>query len=145
MRSIIQRVSSANVVVDNKIVGEIEKGFVVLLGISNEDTEETVKKMVNKITNLRIFSDENDKMNLSIKDVNGQLLVISQFTLYADCSNGNRPSFTLAGKPEHANQLYEYFIKEAKKQGIIVENGIFGADMKVSLTNDGPVTIMLEM
>ncbi len=145
MRSIIQRVSSANVVVDNKIVGEIEKGFVVLLGISNEDTEETAKKMVNKITNLRIFSDENDKMNLSIKDVNGQLLVISQFTLYADCSNGNRPSFTLAGKPEHANQLYEYFIKEAKNQGIIVENGIFGADMKVSLTNDGPVTIMLEM
>lgn len=145
MRSIIQRVSSANVVVDNKIVGEIEKGFVVLLGISNEDTEETAKKMVNKITNLRIFSDENDKMNLSIKDVNGQLLVISQFTLYADCSNGNRPSFTLAGKPEHANQLYEYFIKEAKNRGIIVENGIFGADMKVSLTNDGPVTIMLEM
>lgn len=145
MKTVIQRVSSANVVVDNKMVGKIEKGFVVLLGISNEDNEETVKKMVHKIINLRIFSDEKDKMNLSIKDIKGKLLVISQFTLYADCSGGNRPSFILAGKPEHANKLYEYFIQEVKQQGIIVEHGIFGANMKVSLTNDGPVTITLEM
>ncbi len=145
MKTVIQRVSSANVVVNNKKVGEIQKGFVVLLGVSNEDTEETVRKMLQKIINLRIFSDNNDKMNLSIKDVSGQLLVISQFTLYADCTRGNRPSFTNAGRPEHANKLYEYFIQEAKKEGIRTEHGIFGADMKVTLTNDGPVTITLEM
>lgn len=145
MKTIIQRVTSANVVVDNKKVGEIEKGLLVLLGVSNEDTQDTVRKMVRKIINLRIFTDENDKMNLSVKDIQGKILIVSQFTLYADCSNGNRPSFAGAGKPEHANKLYEYFIEETKKQGISTEHGIFGEDMKVSLTNDGPVTITLEM
>lgn len=144
MKIVIQRASSANVTVDKKIIGEIEKGLVILLGISDADTQETVKQMVKKIINLRIFSDENDKMNLSIKDIGGKMLVISQFTLYADCKKGNRPSFTDAGKPEHANKLYEEFIKEVANQGIGVEHGIFGADMKVSLTNDGPVTITLE-
>lgn len=145
MKTVIQRVSSANVVVEGKIVGEIEQGLVVLIGVSDHDTEETVKQMVHKITNLRIFSDENAKMNLSIKDVNGKILAISQFTLYADCTRGNRPSFTGAGKPDHANKLYEFFVNEISKQDIEVEHGIFGADMKVSLTNDGPVTIMLEI
>ncbi len=144
MKTVIQRVANANVVVDEKIVGEIEQGLVVLLGISDADTEETVQQMVYKINNLRIFRDENNKMNLSIKDVKGQILVISQFTLYADCKKGNRPSFTNAGKPQHANRLYEYFIEEVRKQGIGVEHGIFGANMKVTLTNDGPVTILLE-
>ena len=144
MKTVIQRVTSANVAVNNKIVGKIEKGLVILLGISDEDTEETISKIVKKIVNLRIFSDENDKMNLSVKDITGKILVISQFTLYADCRKGNRPSFTNAGKQEHANKLYEYFIKEVEKQEIGVEHGIFGADMKVTLTNDGPVTIILE-
>lgn len=144
MKTVIQRVNNANVVVDGKTVGEIKKGLVILLGVSDLDTEETVKNMVKKIINLRIFTDENDKMNLSIKDIKGEMLVISQFTLYADCKKGNRPSFTDAGKPEHANKLYEYFIEEVKKQDIKVEHGIFGAHMKVNLTNDGPVTIMLE-
>lgn len=145
MKTVIQRVTNANVVVEEKIVGEIKQGLVVLIGISDSDTEEIVKQMVHKITNLRIFHDENNKMNLSIKDVNGKILAISQFTLYADCTRGNRPSFTAAGKPDHANELYEFFIKEVKEEGIEVEHGIFGADMKVSLTNDGPVTIMLEI
>lgn len=144
MKTLIQRVTNANVEVDNKIIGEIKQGLVVLLGISNEDTEETVKQIVNKIANLRIFSDDNGKMNLSIKDIKGEFLVISQFTLYADCTKGNRPSFSGAGKPEYANKLYEQFIKEAEELGIHTEHGIFGADMKVSLTNDGPVTILLE-
>lgn len=144
MKVVIQRVSNANVVVNKEIVGEIEKGLVVLLGISNEDTENTVEQMVNKIIKLRIFSDENDKMNLSIKDIDGKMLIISQFTLYANCKSGNRPSFSEAGKPEHANRLYEYFISEVHKQQIGAEHGIFGADMKVTLTNDGPVTIILE-
>lgn len=144
MKTVIQRVSSANVAVDNKIVGQIEKGLVVLLGVCDEDTEETVSQIVKKIINLRIFRDENDKMNLSLKDIAGSVLVISQFTLYADCKKGNRPSFTNAGKPEHANKLYEYFIEEIKKHEIGVEHGVFGADMKVTLTNDGPVTIILE-
>lgn len=144
MKTVIQRVTSANVVVDNKVIGKIEKGLAVLIGISNNDTRETVTQMVRKIVNLRIFSDENDKMNLSLKDINGELLAISQFTLYADCTRGTRPSFTNAGKPDYANELYEYFIDQVKEQGIYVEHGIFGADMKVSLTNDGPVTIVLE-
>lgn len=144
MKIVIQRVRCANVTVNEKIIGEIEKGLVILLGISDADTQESVKQMVKKVSNLRIFSDENDKMNLSIKDIGGKMLVISQFTLYANCKNGNRPSFTNAGKPEHANKLYEEFINEVASQGINVEHGIFGADMKVSLTNDGPVTIVLE-
>lgn len=145
MKTVIQRVGSANVVVDNKMVGKIEKGLVVLIGISDNDTKETINQMVRKIINLRIFSDENGKMNLSIKDINGELLAISQFTLYADCTRGNRPSFTSAGRPDYAKELYEYFISEVKKEGISVSHGIFGADMQVSLTNDGPVTIVLEI
>ncbi len=144
MKTVIQRVSNANVKVNEQIIGEIEKGLVILLGISNNDTEKTIEQMAHKISNLRIFSDENEKMNLSIKDINGQILVISQFTLFADCKKGNRPSFTNAGSPEHANKLYEYFIKQIENQQIEVEHGIFGENMKVSLTNDGPVTIILE-
>lgn len=144
MKTVIQRVTNANVKVDNETVGEIKQGLVVLVGISDEDTEEIVKQMVRKIANLRIFTDDNGKMNLSIKDINGELLIISQFTLYADCTKGNRPSFSNAGKPEHANRLYEYFIKAAKEFGIHTEHGVFGADMKISLVNDGPVTITLE-
>ena len=144
MKTVIQRVSNANVKVNEQIIGEIEKGLVILLGISNNDTEKTIEQMAHKISNLRIFSDENEKMNLSIKDINGQILVISQFTLFADCKKGNRPSFTNAGSPEHANKLYEYFIKQIENQQIEVEHGIFGQNMKVSLTNDGPVTIILE-
>lgn len=144
MKTVIQRVTNANVKVDNEIVGEIKQGLVVLLGVSDDDTEETVKQMVKKIVNLRIFSDENAKMNLSIKDIKGEFLVISQFTLYADCAKGNRPSFSNAGKPEHANKLYKHFVKETQEFEIHTEHGIFGADMKVSLTNDGPVTIVLE-
>ncbi len=141
MKTVIQRVTNANVKVDNEIVGEIKQGLVVLLAISDKDEEKDVEKMASRIVNLRIFSDNNGKMNLSIKDINGELLVISQFTLYADCSKGNRPSFSNAGKPEHANKLYEYFIKTSKELGMHTEHGVFGADMKVSLTNDGPVTI----
>ncbi|MCI9286783.1 MAG: D-tyrosyl-tRNA(Tyr) deacylase [Clostridia bacterium] len=144
MKTVIQRVTNANVKVDNEIVGEIKQGLVVLLAISDKDEEKDVEKMASRIVNLRIFSDNNGKMNLSIKDINGELLVISQFTLYADCSKGNRPSFSNAGKPEHANKLYEYFIKTSKELGMHTEHGVFGADMKVSLTNDGPVTIELE-
>ena len=144
MKTVIQRVTNANVKVDNEIVGEIKQGLVVLLAISDKDEEKDVEKMASRIVNLRIFSDNNGKMNLSIKDINGELLVISQFTLYADCSKGNRPSFSNAVKPEHANKLYEYFIKTSKELGMHTEHGVFGADMKVSLTNDGPVTIELE-
>jgi len=144
MKAIIQRALDANVKVDGKIVGKINKGFVVLLGVSSEDTKEKVDYMVKKITALRVFTDENGKMNLALKDVAGELLVVSQFTLYADCSRGNRPSFSSAGNPELANELYEYFISECRKLGFKVEHGIFGAHMKVNLTNDGPVTIILE-
>lgn len=144
MKTVIQRVTNANVKVDNEIVGEIKEGLLILLGISDEDTEKEVEQMVRKIMKLRIFTDNNGKMNLSIKDINGELLVISQFTLYADCTKGNRPSFSNAGKPEHANKIYEYFIKISKELGIHTKHGVFGADMKVSLTNDGPVTIVLE-
>lgn len=144
MKAVIQRVLNANVKVNNEIIGNIDKGFVILLGVANDDTKEKADYLIKKITNLRVFSDENDKMNLSLKDVNGELLVISQFTLFADCSKGNRPSFTNAGNPELANELYEYFITECRKLGFKVEHGIFGADMKVNLINDGPVTILLE-
>lgn len=144
MKLVIQRVNSASVTVDNETVGKIDKGFVVLLGISDEDNKDTIKQMVRKMIDLRIFCDEKNKMNRSLKDVKGEVLIISQFTLYADCRKGNRPSFSGAGKPEHAKFLYDFFIEEAKKEGIHVEHGIFGADMKVTLTNDGPVTILLE-
>ena len=144
MKLVVQRVKNAKVDVDNKTVGKIEKGFLVLLGVTHTDTKETADYLVKKLCNLRVFEDEKGKMNLSIKDVKGKLLIVSQFTLYADCTGGNRPSFINAAKPEIANELYEYFCKECKNKGIEVEKGIFGADMKVSLINDGPVTIILE-
>lgn len=144
MRLVVQRVKNAKVEVDNKIVGQINQGYMVLVGVGPNDTEKEADYLAKKLINLRIFEDENGKMNLSIKDVNGELLLISQFTLYADCSGGNRPSFINAAKPDMANELYEYFCDKCKEQGIKVEKGIFGADMKVSLLNDGPVTIILE-
>ena len=144
MKFLIQRVSKADVKVENKTVGEINKGIVVLIGIGGEDTKQKADEMIRKLINLRIFEDENEKMNLSIKDVNGELLLISQFTLYADTSKGNRPSFINAANPEYANKLYEYIIEKAQQEVKVVEKGIFGANMQVTLTNDGPVTIMLE-
>ncbi len=144
MKLVVQRVKKAQVEVEQKIVGKIESGFLVLLGVTHKDTTEQADYLVKKLCNLRVFSDENGKMNLSIKDVKGELLIVSQFTLYANCQDGNRPSFTNAAKPEQANELYEYFCKKCEDNGIKVEKGIFGADMKVSLLNDGPVTIILE-
>lgn len=144
MKLVIQRVTQASVEVDKKVVGKIDKGFMVLLGVAEGDTKEQADYLVKKLCNLRVFEDENKKMNLALKDVGGELLIISQFTLCADCSGGNRPSFTTAEKPEKANEIYEYFCKECDNYGIKVEKGIFGADMKVSLINDGPVTIILE-
>lgn len=144
MRIVIQRVANAQVEVDKKVVGKIGKGFLVLVGVTHEDTKENADYLVKKLCKLRVFTDENDKMNLSLKDVNGELLIVSQFTLYANCKDGNRPSFVEAAKPEQANELYEYFCSECEKNDIKVEKGIFGADMKVSLLNDGPVTIIIE-
>lgn len=144
MKLVIQRVINANVTVENNIVGSIEKGYVVLAGISDADTEQIAEKMIQKMLNLRIFEDSEGKTNLSLKDVNGAILLISQFTLYADCKKGNRPSFINAGKPEHANALYEYMITLCEKECPVVQHGIFGADMKVSLINDGPFTIVLD-
>ena len=144
MKLVIQRVKNASVEVDKKIVGEIEKGFLVLIGIKVGDTKEQADYLVRKLCNLRVFTDENDKMNLSLKDVGGQLLIVSQFTLYGNCSDGNRPSFIEAARPEEAIPLYEYFCDECTKRGFDVQKGIFGADMKVQLLNDGPVTIVIE-
>ena len=144
MKLVIQRVKNAKVKVEDKVVGKINHGFLVLLGVTHNDTKEIVDYLVNKLCKLRIFTDENDKMNLNVKDVKGELLIVSQFTLYADCMQGNRPSFTNAAKPEKANELYEYFCSECEKQNIKLQKGIFGADMKVHLTNDGPVTIIIE-
>ena len=144
MKLIIQRVNNAKVEVEEKVVGKINKGYLILVGITHEDTKETVEYLAKKICSLRVFSDENGKMNLNIKDINGEMLIVSQFTLYADCVRGNRPSFTNAAKPEKANILYEYFCEKVAENNIKVEKGIFGADMQVSLLNDGPVTIILE-
>lgn len=144
MKLLVQRVQNAKVVVENKTVGEIGKGFLVLCGITHSDTEKEADYLASKLCNLRVFEDENEKMNLSIKDIEGELLIVSQFTLYADCASGNRPSFTNAAKPVQANQLYEYFMEKCKEQNINVQKGVFGAHMEVSLLNDGPVTIMLE-
>ena len=144
MKFIVQRVNKSQGEVEEKIVGKIDKGFMVLIGITHNDTKEIADFLVRKLINLRVFEDENGKMNLSLKDIQGSLLLISQFTLYADCTSGNRPSFTNAAKPEFANELYEYIIEECKKQISNVQTGIFGADMQVSLVNDGPVTIILE-
>lgn len=145
MRALIQRVTSASVKVDGEIVGKIGKGFLIFLGVYEEDTEEKIEKLTKKIVNLRIFNDENDKMNLSIKEVKGEILLISQFTLCADTRKGNRPSFVSAKNPKDANVIYEKTIESIRNEGIIVEKGIFGADMKVELLNDGPVTILLDI
>lgn len=144
MKLVIQRVKNASVTVEKKVVGEIEKGFLVLIGIKVGDTKEQADYLVKKLCNLRVFTDENDKMNLSLKDVEGKLLIVSQFTLYANCNDGNRPSFIEAARPEEAIPLYEYFCDECAKRGFEVQKGIFGADMKVQLLNDGPVTIIIE-
>ena len=145
MKLVVQRVKYSSVKVNDEIVGKIDKGYLVLLGVGPDDNEEIADYLVQKLVKLRVFEDENGKMNLSIKDIDGELLIISQFTLYADCSAGNRPSFINAAKPDKANELYEYFIEKCKKENIRkVEHGIFGADMKVELLNDGPVTILLE-
>ena len=144
MKLVIQRVKNASVTVEEKVVGEIEKGFLVLIGIKVGDTKEHADYLVKKLCNLRVFTDENDKMNLSLKDVEGKLLIVSQFTLYANCNDGNRPSFIEAARPEEAIPLYEYFCDECAKRGFEVQKGIFGADMKVQLLNDGPVTIIIE-
>lgn len=144
MKTVIQRVQHASVTVDESVCGKISQGFMILVGIQDADDEEIVSKMAEKISRLRIFDDEDGKMNLSIQQVEGSVLSISQFTLYADCKKGNRPSFTKAGKPEHAKKLYLYFNDELRRLGIHVEEGIFAADMKVSLLNDGPVTIVLD-
>lgn len=144
MRVVVQRVKHASVTINGTVNGKINNGFLVLLGVQSTDSEQDVDYLVKKVTNLRIFSDENDKMNLSLKDVNGELLIISQFTLYANCREGNRPSFVEAAKPDIAIPLYEYFVSECKKIIPVVETGIFGADMKVNLLNDGPVTIIMD-
>lgn len=143
MRLVVQRVKKAKVEVENKVVGKIKQGYMVLVGIGPNDTEKEADYLVKKLINLRIFEDENGKMNLSIKDVKGELLLISQFTLYADCSGGNRPSFINAAKPDIANELYEYFCKKCKEI-VPVQKGVFGAHMEVTLQNSGPVTILLE-
>lgn len=144
MKFVIQRVTSASVTVEQKIIGEIQKGFLVLIGVSHDDTKEIADKLVKKLVGLRIFEDENGKTNLSLNDVDGELLLVSQFTLYANCKKGYRPSFTDAGDPDKANELYEYIIEECKKSIPVVEKGSFGADMKVALVNDGPFTIVLD-
>ena len=144
MRFVVQRVTHASVTVDGNVIGKIGQGFMVLIGVSDEDTKETADKMVKKLLGLRIFEDENGKTNLDIHTVGGSLLLISQFTLYADCKHGNRPSFIKAGKPDMANEMYEYIIAKCREQIEIVETGEFGADMKVELLNDGPFTILLD-
>lgn len=144
MRFVIQRVNHAQVTTNQEIIGSIGKGLLVLVGIAQDDTTELAAKMLQKMLHLRIFSDEEDKTNLSLSDVNGELLFVSQFTLYADCKKGNRPSFFHAGKPDMANELYKYILKKAKETCPVVETGEFGADMKVSLENDGPFTIILD-
>lgn len=144
MRFVIQRVTEGEVKTEGKILGKIGKGFVVLIGVSGSDTKETADKMIKKMLGLRIFEDEQGKTNLSLDSVKGELLLISQFTLYANCKKGNRPSFIEAGAPDMASEMYEYIIAKCKEQVPVVERGEFGADMKVSLVNDGPFTIVLD-
>ena len=144
MKLVIQRVANAQVEVDKKIVGKINKGYLVLFGVKEGDTIDQADALAEKLCKLRIFEDENEKMNLSINDVEGELLIVSQFTLYANCEKGNRPSFVEAMEPKKANEMYEYFLERCKEKVKKVERGIFGADMKVTLLNDGPVTIILE-
>ena len=144
MKLVIQRVSRASVTVRGSVIGQIGQGYLVLVGVGREDTKEDADRLVRKMIGLRIFSDENGKINKSLKDVDGQLLLISQFTLYADCRHGNRPGFTDAGDPEKAKELYEYMIDSCHREIPVVEQGEFGADMKVELVNDGPFTILLD-
>ena len=144
MKFVIQRVSHASVTVHEETIGRINQGYLVLIGVGKEDTKEDADRLVKKMIGLRIFADENGKINKSLKDVNGGLLLVSQFTLYADCRHGNRPGFTEAAGPDMANELYEYIIESCKKEVAVVERGEFGADMKVELLNDGPFTILLE-
>lgn len=144
MKFVIQRVQQASVLVDETCIGKIGKGFLVLIGVGKEDTKDIADQLIKKMIQLRIFEDENGKTNLALKDVDGSLLLVSQFTLYANCKKGNRPSFVDAAPPDLANDLYEYIISECKKQIPYVETGEFGADMKVSLVNDGPFTVILE-
>lgn len=144
MRAVVQKVSSSKVTVEGQVIGQINQGLMVLLGVTHDDTSKDVDYMVDKVTNLRIFEDEGGKMNLSLKDIDGEVLVVSQFTLYGDARRGRRPSFSNAARPEVANPLYEEFVEKIKKQGINVGTGKFGAHMMVDLTNDGPVTILLE-
>lgn len=144
MRFLVQRVKSAELRVDNKLISSINEGLLVFVGVENADTKERADYLINKLVNLRIFKDEQEKMNLSVKDIAGELMIVSQFTLYADCTSGNRPSFTKAGKPDYANELYKYVISECKGKVKKVGEGVFGANMQISLVNDGPVTIMLE-
>lgn len=144
MKFVIQRVARASCTVDHEITGQIEQGFLVLIGISDSDNREIADKMIKKLIHLRIFEDSDGKTNLSLQDVNGSLLLISQFTLYADCKKGNRPSFINAGKPDMASELYEYIVGQCSLQIPVVQRGIFGADMKISLLNDGPFTIILD-
>lgn len=144
MKFLIQRVTGASVEVEQKCIGQIHKGFLVFIGVSETDTKEVADKLIKKLLGLRIFEDENGKTNLALKDVDGELLLISQFTLYADCRKGNRPSFVHAGNPTLANELYEYIIQACREQIDVVETGEFGADMKVSLLNDGPFTVILD-
>ena len=144
MRFVVQRVTHASVTVDSQVIGKIGNGFMVLIGVADTDTREIADKMVKKLLGLRIFEDENGKTNLDIHTEEGELLLISQFTLYANCRHGNRPSFIEAGKPDMANEMYEYIIAKCKEQVPVVEKGEFGADMKVELLNDGPFTILLD-
>lgn len=144
MRFFIQRVNEAKVTIDGNVTGEIKKGFLVLIGMSDTDTKEIADKLIKKLLNLRIFEDSEGKTNLALKDVGGSLLLVSQFTLYADCKKGNRPSFVHAASAELANELYEYVISQCRMAGFPVETGVFGADMKVSLINDGPFTVLLD-
>lgn len=144
MKFVIQRVNNASVTIDEKIVGKINKGFLVFIGVSNEDTKEIADKMIKKLIRMRIFDDENGKTNLALADVDGELLLVSQFTLYANCKKGNRPSFINAGAPDMANEMYEYIIEKCREMVKVVETGEFGADMKVKLENDGPFTIVLD-
>lgn len=144
MKIVIQRVQRADVTVEEKVIGKIGKGYLILFGVGEDDTEEKLQRYVDKIVKMRIFADENGKTNLSIKDVKGEMLIVSQFTLYADCKKGNRPSFVHAGEPIKANKLYERFVELMKEQIEVVETGEFGADMQVSLVNDGPFTIILD-
>ncbi len=144
MRIVVQRVTSASVTVSGEVIGRIDTGFLLLFGVGHEDTEEDCRRLADKITALRIFPDENDKINLDLNAVGGSLLVVPQFTLYADCRKGNRPNFIQAARPDKANGLYEYFVEYCRSKGFHVETGKFGADMKVELLNDGPFTVILE-